>query len=144
LPDINRWDIKILATDIDTDILNKAKRGIYEAKRFDGIPQERLRHWFLKGTGDKQGYFQANKKLKELIHFRHLNLMNSWPMRNKFDVIFCRNVIIYFDMPTKQKLVQRYGQMQDSGDCLFIGHSESLNNVNDDYTLQQQTIYLRN
>lgn len=136
------WDWKILATDIDTDVLNTARSRIYSAERITGISPERQKRWLKKGTGPNSGLVQVKKSLGEHISFTPLNLMDSpWPMRGQFDFIFCRNVIIYFDMPTKTKLVERYAdQLVDHGH-LFIGHSESLFQVTDCYDSVGNTIY---
>lgn len=136
------WDWKILATDIDTDVLNTARSRVYSAERITGISPERQKRWLKKGTGPNSGLVQIKKSLGEHISFKPLNLMDSpWPMSGKFDFIFCRNVIIYFDMPTKKKLVERYAdQLVDDGH-LFIGHSESLFQVTDCYDSVGNTIY---
>ncbi|MCV6612551.1 MAG: protein-glutamate O-methyltransferase [Amphritea sp.] len=136
------WDWKILATDIDTDVLNTARSRIYSAERITGISAERQKRWLKKGTGPNSGLVQIKKELGEHISFNPLNLMDRpWPMSGKFDFIFCRNVIIYFDMPTKTKLVERYAdQLVDDGH-LFIGHSESLFQVTDRYDSVGNTIY---
>lgn len=141
LLDIDRWDIKVLATDIDTDILNIASRGVYEAKRLDDFEPDWISKWFKKGSGANRGFYQTKQKLKDLIYFQHLNLMESWPMRGSFDIIFCRNVIIYFDFETKKKLVERFGKIQNEGDSLFLGHSESLHNVSSRYELVEKSLY---
>lgn len=141
LLDIDRWDIKILATDIDTDILEQASRGIYEAKRLEGFSPEWISKWFKKGKANNAGRFQAKQNLKDLIYFQHLNLIENWPIRNKFDIIFCRNVIIYFDFETKKKLVERFFKIQNEGDHLFLGHSENLHNTSIAYKLIGKSIY---
>lgn len=141
LLDIDRWDIKILATDIDTDILHTASKGVYDAKRLEGFSPEWISKWFRKGRGANAGCFQAKEKLKELIYFQHLNLMENWPMRGTFDIIFCRNVIIYFDFDTKKKLVERFNKIQRDGEFLFLGHSENLHNVTNRYELVGKSLY---
>jgi chemotaxis protein methyltransferase CheR len=141
LLDIDRWDIKILATDIDTDILQTASRGVYEAKRLDDFAPDWISKWFMKGRDANSGHYQAKQRLKDLIYFQHLNLMESWPMKGTFDIIFCRNVIIYFDFETKKKLVERFGKIQNDGGFLFLGHSESLHNVSSRYGLVEKSLY---
>lgn len=143
LLDIDRWDIKILATDIDTDILHQASRGIYEAKRLEAFPSDWISKWFKKGRGANAGRYQAKQSLKDLVYFQHLNLIEPWPIRNKFDVIFCRNVIIYFDFDTKKKLVERFYKVQNDGDYLFLGHSENLHNTHIDYELIGKSMYVK-
>jgi len=141
LLDIDRWDIKILATDIDTDILHQASQGIYEGKRLEDFSPEWVSKWFKKGRGGNSGRYQIKKSLKDLIYFQHLNLIENWPIRNNFDIIFCRNVIIYFDFETKKKLVGRFNKAQKEGDYLFLGHSENLHNTSIAYELIGKSIY---
>lgn len=131
------WDAKILCTDIDTDVLARAKAGVYPKKRFDGMSEGRLKKWFAK-EGEN---YRARSSLQEKLTFKPLNLMGDWPMRGKFDVIFCRNVIIYFDKPTQRVLMDRYANALEEGGHLFVGHSESLINVSDRFKLIGKTIY---
>jgi len=98
----------------------------------------------MKGKGANGGRYQAKQKLKDLIYFQHLNLMDNWPMRGTFDIVFCRNVIIYFDFETKKKLVERFSKIQNEGDFLFLGHSESLHNVTSRYELVEKSLYKKN
>lgn len=136
------WDAKILATDIDTNVLDKARRGVYA---FDGVrnmAQERLQRWFQRGKGPNAGKVRVSPALQETISFRQLNLMNeSWPMNGRFDVIFCRNVVIYFDKPTQKRLFARFAQMLDTRRHLFIGHSETLFQICDAFELVGNTVY---
>jgi chemotaxis protein methyltransferase CheR len=120
------WNVRILATDIDTDVLDKAQAGRYREETAAGIPAEALRRFFLRGRGEWSGYLQARPELRALITFRQLNLIDEiWPMQRPFDAIFCRNVIIYFDHETKRKVVNHLaGHLRDGG-VLFLGHSET-------------------
>jgi len=121
------WDIRILATDIDTRVLGHAERGEYTEEQAERIPQALLQRYFFHGEGENAGQVQAKPKLKEIIRFRRLNLMDDpWPMHGLFDAIFCRNVIIYFDRPTQRRLIERFTQMLRPGGYLMLGHSESL------------------
>lgn len=141
IPHINNWDIKILATDIDTDVIARAETGIYPEDVIDGVSKERLKRWFKKGKGKKSGMVRASDELKELISFKRLNLMDTWPMRGTFDIIFCRNVVIYFDKPTQRILFNRYADFMKDDGLLFVGHSESLFSVSDRFELLGNTIH---
>lgn len=121
------WDIRILATDIDTRVLANAENGEYTAEQASRIPDDLLHRYFYQGESANAGRVQAKQVLKDLIRFRRLNFMDDpWPMRGPFDVIFCRNVIIYFDRPTQRRLIGRFTQLLRPGGYLFLGHSESL------------------
>ena len=122
-------DVKILATDLDTNVLARAEAGVYGKERLGGLDESRLRRWFQRGVGQAEGKVRAKAELRELISFRQLNLMESWPMRGPFDLIFCRNVIIYFDRPTQQQLVNGLARFLVPAGYLLIGHSESLNGL---------------
>lgn len=121
------WDIKILATDIDTDMLGIAAEAIYPAERAHAVPTE-LRHaHFQRGRGAHMGLVRVRPEVRNLVTFEHLNLHDeSWPVRTTFDAIFCRNVIIYFDRPQQHALVTRLVSHLNPGGYLFLGHSESL------------------
>jgi chemotaxis protein methyltransferase CheR len=139
LPD---WDIKLLATDIDSTVVETAVQGIYGAERLNGVAAERVRRWFPQVAG-RPGYCAASAELKRLITFKQLNLVDPWPMKGPFDIIFCRNVVIYFDKHTQCTLFDRLAEMQDPGGWLFIGHSENLFNVTRRYKLVGRTVYQR-
>jgi chemotaxis protein methyltransferase CheR len=123
---LDGWDVKILATDLDTDILEQAQAAVYAEDRVAGMPDERLRRWFLRGAGANAGQYRLKPEVRGLVTFRQLNLMDPWPMKGPFDVIFCRNVIIYFDKPTQARLVHRFTELLGVGGHLFLGHSESV------------------
>lgn len=136
-------DARILATDISPQALDAAQRGSYRMDRLDGVDATRRRRWFLRGTGRYAGQAMVHPRLRELIAFRPLNLLEAWPMRGAFDAIFCRNVVIYFDKPTKERLFARFaGQLAADG-YLFLGHSESLYGMSDAFRLVGRTIYRR-
>jgi len=141
IPSIDSWDVKILATDLDSDVLNTAKNGIYNSDRIDGLSSGRKKKWFLKGKGDNAGTVRVRPELQDLITFKQLNLLREWPTKGPFDFIFCRNVVIYFDKDTQKVLFDRYANVLKSGAHLFIGHSESLFKVSDRFNLLGQTIY---
>ena len=137
------WDVKILATDIDTEILGRAASGVYPRERMEGVSPERERRWFLRGTGGNEGLRRVRPELRERITFRQLNLVGPrWPMSGPFDFVFCRNVAIYFDRPTQELLFQRYWELLDpSHGHLFVGHSESLANQQDLFRSCGNTVY---
>ncbi|MBS0395984.1 MAG: protein-glutamate O-methyltransferase CheR [Proteobacteria bacterium] len=132
------WDVRILATDLDSNVVAQAQAGEYKAERFEKVTSARRDRWF---DATHSGTFVANAALKSLITFRQLNLMHPWPFRGPFDVVFCRNVVIYFDKETQRGLFDRIAEMQRDADHLFIGHSESLFKVCDRYQLIGKTIY---
>lgn len=137
------WDIEINASDLDSNVVQTAQNGIYSADRVKGIPKSRLKRWFLKGKGASEGMVRIKPELQRILNFRQLNLLHTWPWRDGFDIIFCRNVVIYFNKDTQRVLFGRFHEnMKDKGH-LFIGHSESLNKVSDRFKLIGKTIYQR-
>ncbi len=137
------WDVKILATDLDSNVLATAGQGIYELGRVKDLPEARLRRWFQKGRGAQAGWVRVAPALRELITFRRLNLMDDWPMRGAFDIVFCRNVVIYFDKPTQRVLFERFADQLVEQGHLFVGHSESLFKVTERFAPLGKTIYQR-
>ncbi len=135
------WEVKLLSTDLDTNVLQTAADGVYGSDRVSGLSSSQLKRWFKKGTGANANKVKVSPELQSLMTFKQLNLMHDWPMQGKFDFIFCRNVIIYFDQKTKETLVNRYSQYLNTGSHLLIGHSESLHTVNTDFDLIGNTIY---
>lgn len=135
------WDVKILATDIDSNVVERARQGIYPLERVEGLSKTRLRRWVRRGKGDKAALVRMAPALRDMITFKTLNLMHEWPMRGPFDFIFCRNVVIYFNKDTQRELFQRFADYLPADGHLFIGHSESLHKVSDRFRLLGQTIY---
>jgi chemotaxis protein methyltransferase CheR len=132
-----RCDARILATDIDTKMVATAREGRYEAARTTGIPPEFVR--LLPRAAD--GWIEMPATLKQWVTFNPLNLLDPWPMRGKFDAVFCRNVVIYFDKPVQRALFDRIADILTPGGWLFIGHSESLFRVSERFENFGQTIY---
>ena len=132
------WDLKILATDLDSKCIANGKRGIYSTDRVRDLPPSRRGDWF-RSIDDASVEMAEN--VRQLITFRRLNLMSHWPMKGPFDVLFCRNVVIYFDKPTQQVLFNRFADLMSPGGHLFVGHSENLNNVCDRFELIGKTVY---
>lgn len=142
IADINRWDIKILASDISTRVLAKASSAIYEEERVSQLPNDLVKRHFLRGKGPQAGKLQVRPQVARLVAFRRINLMDStFPIRSQLDVIFCRNVMIYFDRPTQAKLMEKFFRYLRPGGYLFIGHSESLQWIDHQFTYLRPTIY---
>jgi len=141
LPANLHWDIEILATDIDSNVLAKASKGVYMEDRVKDMQKKILHRWFMRGKGSNAGSVRVKPEVRSLINFGQLNLMESWNAGDIKDVIFCRNVIIYFDRESKTRLVNRYADNLKDGGYLFIGHSESLYKITDRFELIGNTIY---
>jgi len=141
--DLDRHDVKILATDIDTDVIGKGARGEYSANSIDEVPKT-YREFFQPAGGDRASEnVIVVEGARKLVTFRRLNLMDPWPFTGNFDAIFCRNVMIYFDGPTKSALIDRLTEKLKPGGWLYIGHSESLNGAHHGLSLHGRTIYRR-
>lgn len=137
----NTWDIKILATDLDSNVLEKAQTGIYGEDRLKSVSKARKARFFEERPDLQSGEMVVGAEARGLITFKQLNLMESWPMKGPFDVIFCRNVVIYFDKDTQRRLFERYAELLADDGYLIIGHSESLYRVTDKFELLGNTIY---
>ena len=134
--------VKILATDLDTNVLAKAQEGVYPMERLEKLPSDAIKRFFLKGTGTQAGMARVRPELRNMITFRQLNLLHtSWPIRGPFDAIFCRNVMIYFDKPTQHKILQQFVPLLRPDGQLFVGHSESLFHAADLFKLRGKTVY---
>lgn len=138
--DIAHWDARILATDIDTDMVTRGQAGIYDTRRADGIPPAYANRFVDAGEGDT---IVMSDALRRLITFKPLNLLHDWPMKGPFDIVFCRNVVIYFDKPTQARLFDRIADIMAPESWLYIGHSESLFKVTDRFELAGKTVYRR-
>ncbi|WP_338764594.1 CheR family methyltransferase [Massilia sp. METH4] len=134
--------VHIIATDIDTNVLATAANGIYPIERIEKLSAEQQRRFFLKGKGDKAGMVRARPELRQLITYRQLNLLeDKWDIRGPFDVIFCRNVMIYFDKATQRKILSRFVPLMKPDALLFAGHSENFLYVSDALKLRGKTVY---
>ncbi len=141
LPDADRWDLKILATDLSTRVLATARAGVYSAERLKTVPPA-LRHaYFVNERTSRGKQHRVAEPVRACVSFARLNLMESWPMRGPMDFIFCRNVMIYFDKPTQTRLVSRFHELLKPGGTLFIGHSESLTGIDHGFRYVRPTIY---
>ena len=140
IPDFSNWDIRILATDLSTDILTQAQKGIYTNKVIEPVPKPWQKKYLKAADPDKTTY-QVIPQLRKLVNFARLNLMEEFPMKGPFDIIFCRNVMIYFDKPTQVKLIKKFCKLLPKDGHLLIGHAESLDHKNHDLTYIQPATY---
>ncbi|MDN5870583.1 MAG: protein-glutamate O-methyltransferase [Nitrococcus sp.] len=143
MPASQSWDFKLLATDLDQEVLAFGREGVYRGDRLDGIAPEQRRRWFRRAAARSVDRALVVETLREHVSFLPLNLMGQWPMKGPFDVIFCRNVIIYFDQPRKARLIRRFSDLLTEGGHLIIGHSESLHGLTDRFRPIGKTIYRR-
>ena len=135
-------EFKILASDLSTRLLAKAPDGVYDEERFRDVPPDVLRRHFLCGRGDSAGFFKVKPHLASVVKFRRINLMDDqFPIKTPLDLIFCRNVMIYFDRPTQQTRINKFHRYLKPGGCLFIGHSESLQWIDYPFKTVAPTIY---
>lgn len=141
LPKSSGWDVKILATDLDSNMVERGKNGIYTTDRVEGLSDARMKKWVKRGTGNNADKVRMSQDLRDIITFKELNLMESWPIKGPFDFMFCRNVVIYFSKETQKELFERYANVLANDAYLFIGHSESLNKVTTRFDLLGKTIY---
>lgn len=134
--------VSIVASDLDTNVLATAQKGIYPMERLDKISPDRLRRFFLRGTGNQDGYAAVRPELKRMIEFRRINLLDaSYPVKGPLDVLFCRNVMIYFDKPTQYKILARFAPLMQPDGLLFAGHSESFLHAADLFRSLGKTVY---
>ena len=135
------FSFAIQATDISTKVLDIAKAGVYADERIRTMPQNVLKQYFQKGKGNSAGFVKVKRELREPISFKRFNLMGDFPWREEFDVIFCRNVMIYFNRETQQELVNKFSRCLKPGGYLFIGHSESLTSIEHPFKQVSTTAY---
>lgn len=138
-----RWDAKILATDISTSVLAVAKKGMYCEDRISPVPAALKQKYLITHKTKGEKVYEVSQSLRDMVIFSYLNLMKDWPIRGPVDFIFCRNVMIYFDKPTQNILINRYWDLLDSGGILFTGHSESLTGIEHKFKYVQPTIYMK-
>lgn len=137
--DSNRPPVRIIATDLDTNVLKTAQDGIYGAEKVDKLTPVQLQRHFNRRA---DGHYEVKQELKDLITFRRLNLIDPvWPLRGPFDAIFCRNVMIYFDRPTQLRILERYVPLLRPNGLLFVGHSENLYHATHLFKLRGKTVY---
>lgn len=142
LPEAPNLDVRILASDIDPDMLTRGRDGCYEKRQVEDIPAELRKRWFFPSSGNKS-VFEISPDMRALVRFRELNLLSPWPMTGRFNVIFCRNVMIYFDEESQNRTWKRFADILVPGGILCIGHSERISTVTHPFDLVGQTIYRR-
>lgn len=134
--------VQIIATDIDTNVLATGAHGVYAIDRIDKMEPERAKRFFLRGKGDQDGMVRVRPELRALVTFKQLNLLgDGWPVKGPFDVIFCRNVMIYFDKATQRKILSRFVPLMKPDGLLFAGHSENFLYVSESLKLRGKTVY---
>lgn len=138
----NASHVSIVASDLDTNVLATAEKGVYPVERVEKVSAERLRRFFLKGTGTQDGMVSIRPELRKMIEFKRINLLEpNWPVSGPLDIIFCRNVMIYFDKPTQYKILSRFAPMLDNDGLMFAGHSESFLHAADLFRSLGKTVY---
>lgn len=136
--------VKLVASDIDSRVLATAAQGIYRLDNVKGLSPERLHRFFLRGKASNAGLVRAKPELTRAIDFISVNLIrDDWPFREPFDVVFCRNVMIYFDAPTQRSVLERIHRVLKPGGMLFVGHAENFSESRDLFTLRGKTVYER-
>ena len=135
---------KLIASDIDSRVLARAAEGVFRADHLKGLSEERLHRFFLRGTGSNSGLVRVRPPLQQAVDFQQINLIDAdWPFQYPLDVVFCRNVMIYFDSGTQRRVLERlYGVMRPGG-LLFVGHAEHFSDARDLFVLRGKTVYER-
>ncbi len=142
VPSLSSFDFRVLATDIDTDMITRSQKAVYDARELDSIP-EPMRSRDTITMPDDRNRFSLSPEVKELVSFKQLNLIEGWPMAGPFDVIFCRNVMIYFEPDVQKMIVDRMANLLAPGGFLYIGHSENMTRITDSVELVGATVYAR-
>lgn len=144
IENIKLMDVKILASDISINMINKCREGLYNKETLKNIPTQYLKKYFHPYHNDPDAiFYNVDDKIKSLITFAKLNLLTQWPMKGPFDLIFCRNVMIYFDKITQEGLVNRFYELLPTGGHLFVGHSESLISITHKFKFVKPAIYIK-
>lgn len=132
------------ASDIDSKVLATASQGVYRLDGLKGIDTSHMHRYFLKGTGNNAGFVRIKPELRDAIHFLMINLIrDDWPFKEPFDIVFCRNVMIYFDAPTQRRVLERIHRVMKPGGMLFVGHAENFSDSRDLFILKGKTVYER-
>ncbi len=143
IPEFGLWDSRILASDLSTHMLDRAEKGFYDLNRLRDVSPLLVSKYFTCVETRPVRRYQIDESIRRLVHFARLNLMGEWPMKGPFDVIFCRNVMIYFDKPTQEQLVNRFWKLLKPGGYLFVGHSESLAGSHHNFRYVQPAVYTK-
>ena len=141
MPDIDTKDLLILATDISRRMLEKARQAVYPATTVQDLPSPQFKKYFLSLNGQNSSSYRVADEVRNMVRLAWLNLLEKWPMKGPFNVIFCRNVMIYFDRPTQQKLINRFWDLLEPGGYLFVGHSEGLSAVKHKFRYMRPATY---
>lgn len=137
-------NFKLSASDIDSKVLAIAAKGAYRLEGLKGIDAGRMQRFFLRGKGSNEGLIRIKPELQRMIEFLSVNLIrDDWPFREPFDIVFCRNVMIYFDAPTQRRVLEKIHRTMKPGGLLFVGHSENFNESRDLFVLRGKTVYER-
>ncbi|WP_192036529.1 CheR family methyltransferase [Halomonas sp. YLGW01] len=133
---------EVVATDIDTDALDRARQGIYALEQVTKLEETRIKRFFQKGSGRRAGFARVRPEVAAMVEFKSLNLLApGWPLEGPFDAIFCRNVMIYFDKTTQARILQRFAPLLKPDGLLFAGHSENFSYISEAFRLRGQTVY---
>lgn len=142
LPPAEGWTVEVVASDLSTKVLARAREATWTSERAAQIPERYLKAFMLRGTGSKEGLVRAGPELRAIVHFERVNLIAStWPVHGSFDLVFCRNVLMYFESHTRMRVVDRLAERLVPGGHLFLGHAESLCGHRDGLVPVQPTIY---
>jgi chemotaxis protein methyltransferase CheR len=141
MPDIDSKDVLILATDISRQMLEKAHTAVYPAATLQNLLSPHFKKYFIKLTGQQSDNYRVVDNVRKMVKLAWLNLLESWPMKGPFNVILCRNVMIYFDRPTQQKLINRFWELLEPGGYLFVGHSEGLSAIKHKFRYMRPATY---
>jgi chemotaxis protein methyltransferase CheR len=140
----NHANVTLTASDIDSKVLSLATRGAYRLEGLKGVSSERLHRFFMRGTGSNEGLIRVKAQIRSMVHFVNVNLIHDdWPFPDRFDVVFCRNVMIYFDALTQRKVLERIHKVMLPGGLLFVGHAENFADSRDLFLLKGKTVYER-
>jgi chemotaxis protein methyltransferase CheR len=139
-----RNNFKLVASDIDSKVLQTASAGVYKMESLRGVDEDQMRHFFLRGKGRNDGLVKVMPEVRQFVDFMMVNLIRSdWPFREDFDAVFCRNVMIYFDATTQRQVLERIHAVMRPGALLFVGHAENFSDSKDLFVLKGKTVYER-